>query len=73
MIPFKGKIRINYEMIYGYIYKLFCLDTREMYIGSTENLKLRIYNHKSVVQNNSVSKQIINRNNYIHLIELFYS
>jgi len=53
-------------MIYGYIYKLFCLDTREMYIGSTINLKKRIQNHKEM--RNTNSKQIINRNNYIFLI-----
>lgn len=60
-------------MIYGYIYKLFCLDTREMYIGSTKNLKKRIGHHKEKT-NTYTSKQIINRNNYIFLIlqEGFY-
>jgi len=51
--------------IYGYIYKLFCLDTREMYIGSTTNLKNRINSHQ---KKDCVSKQIINRGNYIFLI-----
>jgi len=54
--------------IYGYIYKLFCLDTREMYIGSTTNLKSRILDHKSKCKKNYNSKQIINRGNYIFLI-----
>lgn len=60
-------------MIYGYIYKLFCLDTREMYIGSTINLKQRIDRHNK--KNYLCSaKQIIDRNNYIFLIlqEGFY-
>jgi len=62
-------------MIYGYIYKLFCLDTREMYIGSTINMKKRINRHNEKKDKHiSSSKQIINRNNYIFLIlqEGFY-
>lgn len=54
-------------MIHGYIYKLFCLDTGEMYFGSTTNLKKRKSQHTEK-DNKCVSKQIINRNNYIFII-----
>jgi len=55
-------------MINGWIYKLFCMDTREMYIGSTTNLKIRKYDHKHKQKKATVATQIINRKNYIFLI-----
>lgn len=60
-------------MIYGWIYKLFCLDTGKFYIGSTQNLRTRINKHKSKNQD-TTSRIIIDKNNYIFLIlqEGFY-
>jgi len=54
-------------MIYGYIYKLYCMDTGECYFGSTTNIKKRIYKHRNTA-NDCISKNIIERNNYIFLI-----
>jgi len=54
-------------MIYGYIYKLYCMDTGECYFGSTTNIKKRIYKHRNTT-NDCISKNIIERNNYIFLI-----
>ena len=43
------------------------MDTGECYIGSTKNIKSRIISHK-ITANNCISKNIIERNNYIFLI-----
>jgi hypothetical protein len=60
--------------IKGKIYKIICLTTHEVYIGSTtQTLKKRMSNHRSK-SNSCVSKQIINRNNYIYgtLLESYF-
>jgi len=51
----------------GYIYKIKCLETNEIYIGSTwkQSYKRRIIAHKNIVDIGCSSKYIINRNNYI--------
>jgi len=54
-------------MIYGYIYKLYCITTGECYIGSTKNLKRRIIKHR-IPSNKNISKNILERKNYIFLI-----
>tara|TARA_Y100000401_G_C8317789_1_gene223535 strand:+ start:343 stop:882 length:540 start_codon:yes stop_codon:yes gene_type:complete len=54
----------------GYIYKIKCRDTNEFYIGSTTNIsnRYRYYNNKYNKHNLSVSKNIIERNNYDFII-----
>jgi hypothetical protein len=48
------------------IYKIICNVTGEVYIGSTINLKNRMYKHK--YWNNTKSKQIIERGNYTFVV-----
>ena len=53
----------------GIIYFIQCLDTNEIYIGSTkQSIKKRMINHKSHSKKNDdcSSKQIIDRDNYIY-------
>jgi len=50
----------------GIIYFIQCLETNEIYIGSTKRtLKDRIWEHNSI-SNKCYSKQIIDRGNYIY-------
>ena len=46
----------------GYIYKLYCLDSniKEIYIGSTTNLKDRIFQHKFSSQENGRKYKVYN-------------
>jgi hypothetical protein len=48
----------------GYIYKIKCNITNEIYIGSTINYKDRIKQHKDINNSTSSSKNIIEKNNY---------
>ena len=53
------------------VYKIVCLETNEIYIGSTskQNYNQRIRQHKNI-KNKCTSKKIIDRNNYqIEIIE----
>jgi hypothetical protein len=49
----------------GIIYKIKCLETDEFYIGSTNDIKRRIRQHKELRYS---SKEIIKRNNYYFII-----
>ena len=51
------------------VYAITCNETGETYIGSTINIKTRMWQHRSI-SNTCKSKQIIERNNYtVHILE----
>ena len=51
------------------VYAIICNETNEVYIGSSMNIKNRMWLHRSIT-NKTMSKQIIDRNNYhVHILE----
>jgi predicted GIY-YIG superfamily endonuclease len=62
-----NKNREQFENSEGYIYKILCKDTGEVYIGSCRNYEQRKISHKYYKNDTKwvvSSSQIINRNNY---------
>jgi len=52
----------------GVVYMIFCLETGEVYYGSTKHYSRRQQHHKSLRTRPCTSKQIIKRGNYEFII-----